>query len=355
MSYYEELQIAREASKVDIKKAFRNLSLQNHPDKGGDEEKFKKISEAYNTLIDDDKRRQYDLSLNRPNMPGFRTGFQRGNPFGAFETMFHFTSGMRSGVKLPDTVYEVELHLDEVYYGIEKKIKVTTECKCECIQQCRMCNGTGQVQEIMGGRGIIKLVTNGCGSCLGRGFVSTKGVSCECCKGNGMYQKEELYTLTIDAGITDGSMLKFDEKGQQAVKQNQISGDLIFKFKILKTFSKDKKEIISCLMGDDGLKIDIDIKGYTVIMTVYIDILDVVFGYKTIIKYFDKEIEIDTIKEIVEENKEYVYSKKGITSGSEDDLNRPLIIKYKYVFDKLLDLGEDKRNILLSKYKDLVK
>ena len=167
MSYYEELKITREATKADIKKAFRNLSLQNHPDKGGDEEKFKKISEAYNTLIDDDKKRQYDLSLDRPNMSfdprAYSRGFQRQNPFGIFETMFNFTSGMKSGVKLPDTIYEVKLNLDEVYYGIEKKIKVTTECKCECVQQCRMCNGAGQVQEIMGGRGIIKLVTNGCG------------------------------------------------------------------------------------------------------------------------------------------------------------------------------------------------
>jgi DnaJ family protein A protein 2 len=339
MSYYEELKIEREATKADIKKAFRNLSLQNHPDKGGDEEKFKKISEAYNTLIDDDKRRQYDLSLNRPNMSGFRTGFQRGNPFGAFETMFHFTSGMRSGVKLPDTVHEVELNLDEVYYGIEKKIKVTTECKCDCIQQCRMCNGTGQVQEIMGGRGIIKLVTNGCGSCLGRGFVSMKGVSCECCKGNGMYQKEELYTLTIDAGITDGSILKFDDKGQQAVKQNQISGDLIFKFKI-----KESNELGPGPEGNPKIKTD----GYNIVLTFEIDIIDVMFGSEIEIKYFDKTFKLNTNNELILENKDYVNKNEGIKNKGD------LIIRYKYSFDKLSTLTPQQKSEMRNMFNNLV-
>ena len=327
-NYYKELNLTPQATKDDIKKSFRKLALEHHPDVGGDEEKFKKINEAYSTLIDEEKRRNYDT---RSTEPRIFSG-TNGNPFGSFTHMFSSMFNLngrrvhpashQSGVKLENTEYVVELTLDDVYYGSEKKLKVNTECRCECINVCGMCNGVGTVQEIMQGRGMIKLVTNGCGTCLGRGFISKKGVECGHCKGNGMYQKEEIYTLAIDAGISSGSMLKFEEKGKQATKVNQISGDLIIKFEV-KPITTKVEEL------QDGVGVKVNIKGLDIHMELTIDIMDVVLGTKKIIKYFDKEVEIDTYAEVMEEKKEYIYKEKGITDKGN------LIITYKYKYDIL--------------------
>ena len=135
-------------------------------------------------------------------------------------------------------------------------------------------------------------------------------------------------------------MLKFDEKGQQAVKQNQISGDLIFKFYVEPITTKVEEL-------QDGVGVKINIKGLDIHMELTIDIMDVVLGTKKIIKYFDKEVEIDTYTEVMEEKKEYICKEKGITGtpspatknnnpkGDPNTDKGNLIITYKYKYDIL--------------------
>ena len=133
MSLYEKLGIPKEASKDDIKKAFRKLSLEHHPDKGGDEEKFKEISNAYDVLSDDDKRKNYDLTGGETQQPfnPFQQGF---NPFGF---MFNQRNKRQEAMrKLDDSIYTIEIPLEEVFFGKTRKMLVTTNTRCSCSEVC---------------------------------------------------------------------------------------------------------------------------------------------------------------------------------------------------------------------------
>ena len=137
MSLYEKLGVSKEASKDDIKKAFRKLSLEHHPDKGGDEEKFKEISNAYDVLSDDDKRKNYDMTGSETQQQ-FNPFQQAFNPF---EFMFNQRTRRQEAMrKLDDTVYNIEIPLEEVFFGKTRKMMVTTNIKCSCCSICSKCN-----------------------------------------------------------------------------------------------------------------------------------------------------------------------------------------------------------------------
>ena len=334
MSLYEKLNISNNASKDDIKKAYKKLALEHHPDKGGNESKFKEINEAYDTLSDDDKRQKYDLSLTNPNPAHNPFGGFRSDMFSMFSSFGFPTPGygrMNSGIKLPETEYIIELSVDEVYYGCEKKLNVKSNYKCICVHVCNICGGHGKVQRMYRNGHSTSILTNQCDRCSGHTFISTK-TDCEFCKGNAVYEKQELYTITVDPGISENSVLKFEEKGKQALKPREISGDLLFKFKI-----KDHPTI----------KIKSSGSGSDINLLVEIDIINVIFGGEIEIKYFDKLFKIDTNdEELILENKDYVYKHQGIKSGD-------LIIRYKYIFDNLSSLTKHQKNKLKEFYENI--
>lgn len=257
---YKILDVQKNASKEDIKKAYRKLAHQYHPDKhGGDEKKFKEINEAYSVLSDDKKRAQYDRFGNAeggfgPNDGfGFETpgGFDFDFSFGGendaineiFETFFE---GL--GIKRKRRTYEhgsdveiiQEITLEEAHSGSVKKIHYQTLVKCEkCgglghnpeagFEQCAACGGQGEIREnrstFFGNFSRLTL----CSQCKGLGQIP-KSI-CTNCKGSGRTKGEREITLEIRPGIADGQIVKFPKAGESG-EHNAENGDLYVRIKI---------------------------------------------------------------------------------------------------------------------------
>ncbi len=223
MSFYEVLGVDKDASKDAIKKAYRKLAMKEHPDKGGDPEKFKKISEAYETLSDDDRRAQYD------------------NP--GHEGMFNFFSQMFQGVntrrKFGDAVKDVELPLDKMYHGTELKFKINLENVCpDCQVKCAHCGGSGSVHI-----GVhIMTIQQTCPACAGRG-VSNRG--CTGCD-HGIKRTERLIQVRVPPGCPDGHCFVFEGLGEQRVRPTDASGDLMIRIRTRKheLFDRDGDNLI---------------------------------------------------------------------------------------------------------------
>lgn len=212
-NYYSILGVDKNSDDKDIKTAFRNLSKQHHPDKGGDAEKFKEINEAYTILSDTKQRNQYDLSSSHgknynPNSNPFE-GF--GNPFGGgFTTDFGFNidellrqSGFRSNFR--QEVYEdldielkIEIPLKDIYNNTPREFTYMRN------SSCNTCNGTGEVKmqghvncHHCNGKGRIKNSNNTesiCTNCGGTGKIDKK--VCPDCNGNKVKLKKETLPLT---------------------------------------------------------------------------------------------------------------------------------------------------------------
>jgi molecular chaperone DnaJ len=252
--YYEILEVQKSASKEEIKKAYRQKALQYHPDKNpGDkaaEEKFKEAAEAYEILSDDNKKARYD-QFGHAGVSG-ASGFSGGGMsmddiFSHFGDIFADMSGfgfssfggsrrqsprMSRGSNLR---VKVKLSLQEIAQGTEKKLKLKKYITCKSCggtgaegnsghSTCTACNGTGQVTRIANtilGRMQTSSLCNNCG---GSGKVITR--KCTACYGEGIVQDEDMVTVKIPAGVTEGMQLNVSGRGN-AARRGGINGDLI--------------------------------------------------------------------------------------------------------------------------------
>ena len=234
--YYEILGVSREASNTEIKKAYKKLAIKYHPDKNpGDkntEEKFKEAAEAYEILSNEDKRRQYDRFGHSANRQGFSSNMDINDIFEQFGDIFggHFNDFMGGGgssrskrtVKGTNLRIRISLDLNDIVKGVEKKIKVKklkTDPKAT-FRECPKCNGSGQrVSQTNTFIGIVQSTTT-CNNCGGYGKISTSGSP------NGLIEKEEIISIKIPAGLSDGQQLSLHNKGNDAPFDG-IPGDLI--------------------------------------------------------------------------------------------------------------------------------
>lgn len=254
--YYEILGIEKNADGNEIKKAYRKMALKYHPDKNpGDkeaEEKFKEAAEAYEALSNPEKRKQYD----RYGHDGLKgaSGFGGsgmtmedifshfgdifGDAFGSFGG-FGFNSGTsqrrRRATRGSNLRIKVSLTLEEIARGVEKKIKVHKYIVCdECngtgaekgtsYRTCTDCHGTGQVSRITNTFLGQMQTTSTCPSCGGEGQVITN--RCMKCNGHGIVKGEEIISLRIPAGVSEGMQLSVSGKGN-AAPRGGYPGDLI--------------------------------------------------------------------------------------------------------------------------------
>jgi molecular chaperone DnaJ len=226
--YYELLGVARDASEVDLKKAFRQLAMKYHPDRNPEdseaEEKFKEINEAYSVLSDTEKRSNYDRF---GTAEGVGAGF---GPFaGGFGDVFEdifgdffgtFTGQRRTRpAKGADLRYDLDITLMDAAFGIEKVIEVP---KWEVCNECRgtgsapgkgpvvcsNCRGTGQVRFQQGFFSISKT----CGKCNGTGKIIND--PCKACKGQGKVKRFKTINVKIPAGVDTGSRLRISGEGE---------------------------------------------------------------------------------------------------------------------------------------------
>ncbi|PVX26146.1 MAG: molecular chaperone DnaJ [Candidatus Bathyarchaeum sp.] len=250
--YYEVLDVQKDASKQDIKKAYRKLALKYHPDRNkapDAEEKFKEISEAYAVLSDNEKRSQYD-QFGHAGINGkynwediyrstdFASVF-RDIGFGGFGSIFdmffggggHRRNGPRKGA---DLRYDIEITLDEVAFGLEKEIEVQGFDVCgtchgsgmkpgTASQKCPKCKGAGEIQHTRSLGGMYFTQVQPCGECSGRGFPSKN--LCQTCKGSGSTRGMHKINLKVPAGIEDGCSLRLSGEGQPGLKGGP-KGDL---------------------------------------------------------------------------------------------------------------------------------
>lgn len=250
--YYEVLGVGRDATKDQIKDAYRNLALQYHPDRNKSpeaEEKFKEISEAYAVLSDDDKRRQYDtygkesIHQTYSSEDLFRgTNFGdvfRDMGFGGFDEIFSQFFGGRGASRMrtsrgEDLTYHIQLNLEDVVSESTKEIEIPRTEVCDTCkgtgarpgtsqQTCTTCGGTGQVQKVQS-TGFARLVRiTECSRCGGRGY--TIDSPCKDCRGRGTIEKARKIKVVIPAGLDDGHTLRLRGEGN-AGENGAPPGDL---------------------------------------------------------------------------------------------------------------------------------
>ena len=248
--YYEVLGVARGASEDDIKKAYRKLALQYHPDRNpgdkGAEDRFKEASEAYQVLCDAERRSQYDRFGHAAfdQNAGFG-GFDFGA--GGFEDIFSdifgdiFGGGRGRGRtrarRGEDLRYELEIAFEEAVFGTDKVISVPRLAQCEACDgngtkdgaaraNCSACRGTGQVRFQQGFFTIAKT----CGQCGGHGTVVKD--PCRTCSGSGAVQKTQSLNVRIPGGVDTDSRLKLRGEGDPGQKGGP-AGDLYVVLRVL--------------------------------------------------------------------------------------------------------------------------
>jgi molecular chaperone DnaJ len=271
--YYDVLGVSKDASEDEIKKAYRKKAMKFHPDRNSDdpeaERKFKEASEAYEVLGDEQKRQRYDQfghrGVNGGGFGGGAAGFEDigfEDIFSRFSDIFggDFSGGRSrsrgrrsSGQPGSDMKLRIELSLEEIAFGTEKKLKVKKQIKCdECngtgaeseedFEMCGTCSGTGEVRQVR--KTMLGQMVNvqPCPDCRGEGRIIRN--KCSKCKGEGRYRGEKTVKVNVPSGVSEGNYITLRGKGN-AGKRGGEAGSLVvlIEEKEHKHFERDGNDI----------------------------------------------------------------------------------------------------------------
>ena len=299
--YYEILGLSKGASAEEIKKSYRKVAMQFHPDRNpgdkGAEEKFKEAAEAYEVLSDNDKRAQYDRYGHAglgSNGRGPAGGMNMDDIFSQFGDIFgddlfgSFFGGRRAGgnsrsrgVRGSNLRVKIKLNYEEIAKGASKNIKVKKYVSCNTctgsgakdrnsIQTCSTCGGSGQVRRVTSTfLGQMQTVTT-CPTCNGEGSIVT--AKCTVCKGEGRVYGEETVTLDIPAGVQEGMQLSVGGRGN-AGERGGAPGDLI-------------------ILIEEEQHPDLHRDGLNVAFELHISFMDAVFGLQAEVPTIDGKAKI---------------------------------------------------------------
>jgi molecular chaperone DnaJ len=245
--FYKLLDLPRDCSEADVKKAYRRLAMKYHPDRNPDdpeaEHKFKEAKEAYEVLTDPQKRAAYD-QFGHAGLQGGRGGggFSAGDAFGdIFGEMFGdiFSGGGRSRSQVfrgADLRYELELDLEQAVFGYETEIKIPSLGECKTChgsgaakgstpKTCDTCNGHGQVRVQQS----IFTIQQPCPRCKGRGKIISN--PCDTCLGQGRVRQEKALAVTVPAGVDTGDRIRLSGEGE-AGRNGGPAGDLYVEIRV---------------------------------------------------------------------------------------------------------------------------
>lgn len=320
-NYYEILNVNKNASLSEIKAAYKKLALKHHPDKCKPEEReaneneFKKINLAYETLSDDSKRKDYDL---QQSLGGMGLGGM-GNVGG-----FNFFNFFEQNEQMYNINLTVNLTLYEVYTGTVKSVNYskTVACDtCSCkgylnqedVNTCTSCNGTGFIDQVIQMGFLRQILKNQCNSCKGKGTIILK--PCQSCKGNKTVLKDVSVNLKFPKGIKNGDSINLNQKGNYYVGGNYTTDLLI-------TVHIEPHPIYTRMNND-------------LTMTLNITLVEALKGFTKTVKFIDDtDLEIVSTS-ILNPSSVMTLPNKGIKNGS-------LIIKFNIEFPT--DLQEFKNH-----------
>lgn len=225
-NYYEILGVEENASQDDIKKKYRQLAKENHPDTGGNEELFKKISTAYDILGDEQKRQSYDQ--------------QRKNPYGGsfnFNDVFNSMFGNRQNSnQRPVHTSNITVNIGTInsYKGGKHTLSFRRQAACDPCKGtggdktvCNFCSGTGNVVKQFGNGSFFQMMQVPCETCNGRGFFMVN--PCFLCNGSGAKTEMKTLDISLPHGVDNGQFLRMTGMGDF---RNGIYGDLIVRVEL---------------------------------------------------------------------------------------------------------------------------
>ncbi|MGV8073580.1 MAG: molecular chaperone DnaJ [Syntrophobacteraceae bacterium] len=277
--YYEVLGVSRQSGEEEIKKSYRKLALQYHPDRNpgnkDSEELFKEASEAYEVLRDPQKRRVYDTygheGLRGAGFNGFRGSDDIFSSFGdIFQEFFSFGFGgggraQTSARPGEDLLYDLTLTFNEAVFGTEKEIQIDTMLACEHCEGvgaepgtretvCPSCQGSGQVVQ---SQGFFRIATS-CARCQGSGRVLVS--PCKKCQGQGRLRGKKKVQVKVPPGVDTGTRLRLRNEGESGYRSGD-AGDLYVRLNVEpheffdregdNLYGKISISVIQAILGDD--------------------------------------------------------------------------------------------------------
>eukprot|EP00919_Chromeraceae_sp_WS-2016_P074559 GHVR01176462.1.p1 GENE.GHVR01176462.1~~GHVR01176462.1.p1 ORF type:complete len:455 (-),score=112.83 GHVR01176462.1:355-1641(-) len=272
--FYDILGVPKEATESDIKKAFRKLAIKHHPDKGGDEAKFKEITRAYEVLSDSEKRKAYD-NYGEEGLEGAGGS----DPTDIFD-MFFGGGGRKQGgggkKKGQDVGMPIKCTLEDIYNGVTRKIPITREVLCSVcegeggdknsIVVCDGCEGRGVRIEVRRMGPMITQSQSTCPKCSGKGKMLPPNKKCQQCSGTGTTKQRKVLEVHVDKGMPNGHRITFHGEADQ--RPDITPGDIIVQVQELEhnVFSR---------------------KGIDLVVKKEISLLEALTGFQVVLEHLD--------------------------------------------------------------------
>jgi molecular chaperone DnaJ len=302
--YYDVLGVARSATEDEIRRAFRKLAFEYHPDRNHSADaadRFKEISEAYEVLQDDQKRQMYDRMGHAGVDPSFNGGFAGGFSGFGFEDIFDTFFGRTAGASRrpraqrgADLRLDVEIAFEEAIFGTKQDLEVPKYETCSTCggngqepgtqpERCTRCDGTGEIrrahQSIFGQFVNVSI----CDRCGGEGQVIK--TPCNTCKGNGRVSTTKRIELTIPAGIDDGTQIRLTGEGDPPDVRHggRVPGDLYV------TVHAPSQHVVEW----EGYKLVLRRQSHDLVLDVPVNIADAALGASFTIPSLDGDVDLN--------------------------------------------------------------
>lgn len=314
---YQTLGVSKEASQVDIKKAYRKLALSKHPDKGGDAREFHTIQQAYEILSDPKKREQYD----NPQM---------GHPLqGLFDLI------KKQQQSSPDYIYEYQVSLSQLYNGATVKVDIS-QVKDECenchstgrkddiaVSVCHECNGAGmsRLMNALGMGGMFQQVVSVCQKCKGSGEIVKPEDVCPVCKGDKLTDTTRTVEFTIEKGADYNTPISVENQGHKI--PGRTRGTVII---VLRPPENNEKNLLKK-------------EGDNLVYQCEIELIDALYGAYFSIEHLDGRVLNYHINHIITPETQKVIKNEGMPCADDNTCRGDLIIKFKIKFPEELYKG----------------